>query len=224
MRRLFILRPEPGASASAERARAIGLQPVTVPLFRIVPLSWQAPDPAGFDALLITSANAPRFAGEQLDRLKRLPAHAVGEASAAAARDAGLEIASIGDSDAGGLLRSIDPQLRLLHLCGEERRQVEDAAQRITAIAVYRAEPLAGIDRLEELEGAVAAVHSPRAAARLAALFDHGRRATVRIAAISEAAAAAAGEGWERVEVAHAPKDEALLALAMRLCEDASRR
>jgi uroporphyrinogen-III synthase len=36
--------------------------------------------------------------------------------------------------------------------------------------------------------------------------------------AISDAAAEAAGRGWEAVEVADQPNDEALLALAARLC------
>jgi uroporphyrinogen-III synthase len=38
------------------------------------------------------------------------------------------------------------------------------------------------------------------------------------IAAISQAAADAVGEGWRSVEVAEQATDEALLALAARLC------
>ena len=59
-------------------------------------------------------------------------------------------------------------------------------------------------------------VHSPRAGERLAHLLT--RRADTAIAAISAAAAAAAGSGWEQVAVADQPTDEALLALAARLC------
>ena len=42
------------------------------------------------------------------------------------------------------------------------------------------------------------AVHSPRAGQRLAELVDQAEisRATIRIAAIGEAAAVAAGDGW----------------------------
>ena len=220
MKRLFILRPEPGARASADRARQMGMDPVTVPLFRVTPVEWQRPDPAGFDALLVTSANALRCAGAQLGRLRALPVHAVGEATAAAARDAGFDIASTGDSGVERLLRSIEPDLRLLHLCGEDRRDVQDAPQPITAIAVYRAEALDKPHGLAALQGNVAAAHSPRAAARLAELVDAGIRATVSVAAISEAAASAAGDGWACVEAAQAPSDEALLEVATRLCED----
>jgi uroporphyrinogen-III synthase len=64
----------------------------------------------------------------------------------------------------------------------------------------------------------VVAVHSPRAGKRLAELGMD--RSTVRIAAISPAAATAAGPGWERCEAADGPNEEALLALAARLCDN----
>jgi len=44
-------------------------------------------------------------------------------------------------------------------------------------------------------------------------------RGATSIAAISEAAAEAVGEGWARIEVADQPSDDALLALAARLCD-----
>src|SRR5687767_8581448 len=89
MRRLAILRPEPGASATVSRAAAIGLDAFAMPLFEIEPLAWEAPEPTAFDALLLTSANAVRCGGQALERLRGLPVHAVGEATAEAARRAG---------------------------------------------------------------------------------------------------------------------------------------
>src|SRR5687768_9453521 len=88
MRRLAILRPEPGASATVERARELGLDAFAVPLFAIEPLAWELPDSGAFDALLLTSANTVRQAGPSLERLLQLPAYAVGDATAAAAEDA----------------------------------------------------------------------------------------------------------------------------------------
>ena len=44
------------------------------------------------------------------------------------------------------------------------------------------------------------------------------RRALIAVAAISTAALEAVGEGWEMAEAADAPNDDALLALAKRLC------
>ncbi|HEY6048445.1 MAG TPA: uroporphyrinogen-III synthase [Sphingomicrobium sp.] len=213
-RRVLVLRPEPGASETLQRGRQLGLDTVAIPLFHIEPVEWQVPEPGGFDGLLLTSANGVRCAGEGLQSLRGLKAYAVGEATAAAAREAGLDIASTGEASVARLLGSIEPDLRLLHLCGEERAEAPDARQRITALPVYRAVP-ADAD-LSRAAGAVALIHSPRAGRRFAELV--GNRSSIAIAAISQAAADAAGDGWERVEAADNPTDEALLALAARLC------
>lgn len=220
MRRLVILRPEPEASASVKRAAKLGLDAIAAPLFAIEPVAWDPPAQDGFDALLLTSANAVRFGGDKLKALRGLPVHAVGDATAAAARDAGFDIASSGDWGVDRLLASIDAGLRLLHPCGEHRREPE-ASQMITAVPVYRAAELAPSDALRELGGQTAAVHSPRAAERLARVVDElgVRRESIRIAAISTAAATAAGGGWDACEAAERPGEAALLALAARLCD-----
>src|SRR4051794_41196284 len=98
MRRVVVLRPEPGASATVERARQRGLDAFALPLFEVEPVAWEAPDPDRFDALLLTSANAVRHGGEQLVRLRELPVYAVGSATADAARRGGFEVASVGSS------------------------------------------------------------------------------------------------------------------------------
>ena len=72
MRRLFIVRPEPGASATARAAADLGLDSVAMPLFAVEPLDWDVPEPARYDALLLTSANAVRHGGESLERVKAL--------------------------------------------------------------------------------------------------------------------------------------------------------
>jgi uroporphyrinogen-III synthase len=174
MRRLVILRPEPGASATAESARAMGLETVAMPLFAIEPLEWQAPEASGFDGLLLTSANAVRHGGDRLNALRGLRVYAVGEATAEAARAAGFDIASSGEAGVERLLGSIDGDLRLLHLCGEHRVAVE-ATQAITAVPVYRSAELPGPGDLARLAGQTAAVHSPRAGRRLAELVDQAR-------------------------------------------------
>jgi uroporphyrinogen-III synthase len=212
---LLVLRPEPGAAATVERARALGLDALAVPLFAIEAAAWEAPDAASYDGLLLTSANAVRFGGAGLEALRGLPAYTVGEATADAAREAGFGIASSGDAGVDRLLDSIDPELRLLHLCGEQRRNPQGASQPITPVTVYRSRAI-GAPGLGKLKGSVALVHSPRAGERLAELVTD--RASIAVAAISAAAAAALGEGWEKVETADRPTDEALLALAARLC------
>jgi uroporphyrinogen-III synthase len=213
MRKLLLLRPEPGLSASAERAQALGLEVIAFPLFRVEPVAWQAPDPAEFDALLLTSANAVRLGGSELAKLRDLPVTAVGEATAAAARDAGFRVETIGSGNAVDLLAGLPRSLKLLHVAGEDHRNIGDRP--IERRIAYQAEAI-GDPGLPSLEGLVAAVHSPRAGKRLAELATV--RSETAIAAISKAAAEACGGGWERVNVADQPNDKCLLALAARLC------
>ena len=216
MRPVVILRPEPGASATFERAAEQGLSTVKLPLFEIERLQWSPPsDLTQFDGLLVTSANAMRDGGEGLEQLKSQPVYAVGPATAAAARDAGFEVAKVGPARVHLLLRAIDPDLRLLHLAGEDRIDPRRVWQKITVLPVYRARTL-DIDPAV-IQGAVVLVHSPRAGAHLAEIVED--RSSVAIAAISAAAAEACGEGWEEVAAIPRPNDAALLALARSLCE-----
>jgi uroporphyrinogen-III synthase len=217
MRRVLVLRPEPGASATVANARRLGLDAFAVPLFEIEPLQWEAPDAARFDGLLLTSANAVRHGGDALREMRGLPVYAVGEATAESARQAGFDIAATGDAGIERLLGSIDSGLRLLHPCGEHRREAAAVRQRISHVPVYRARTIAAPD-LGAAPGCVALVHSPRAANRFAELVKD--RVSIAVAAISRAAADAAGRGWSSVEAAEQPSDHALLALAARLCNN----
>ena len=216
MRRVIVLRPEPGASETVARARQLGLDAVAIPLFAIEPLPWTAPKDS-FDGLLLTSANAVRAAGDGLAALRALPVYAVGEATGAAAVAAGLQVAVAGSSGVDALLASIDLELKLLHLCGEDRAIAIGARQSITAVPVYRAIQLDNPD-LRALVGNVVLVHSPRAGRRLAELVTN--RGTTIVVAISKSAAAAARVGWKRTAIADQPSDQALLALAARLCNN----
>jgi uroporphyrinogen-III synthase len=217
MRPVLILRPEPGASATANRAKLLGLEPIVLPLFKVEPIGWTAPEASRFDGLLLTSANALRHGGDQLESLRGLQVYAVGEATAGAAREAGFGVAATGDSGVDRLLGSIEPNMRLLHLCGEDRREPAGAPQSIRSIAVYRSN---AVQRPypAAAKGAVALIHSPRAGRRFAELVHD--RAVTAIAAVSPAAAESVGRGWESVEAADAPTDDALLVLATRLCNN----
>jgi uroporphyrinogen-III synthase len=219
MRRLFVLRPEAAARRTVEKARALGLDTVSIPLFELQQVDWSPPEPANFDGLLLTSANAVKMAGDGLDRYRELPVHAVGEGTAVAARVAGLGVATVGEGGVDVLLSKVDPEARILHLCGEEYRPPSVAGPAITVVPIYRASEKAEVPGLKGLRGHVAVVHSPRAARRLAELVRPEHRSVIRIAAISEAAALAAGEGWEQVSAASAPNEKDLLALCARLCE-----
>jgi uroporphyrinogen-III synthase len=217
VRKLLLLRPEPGLSASAERARKLGLEVIACPLFQVEPVAWQAPELSDYDALLLTSANAVRLGGPELNKLMGLPVHAVGEATAASAREAGFHVATIGEATALELLAGLPGSLRLLHVAGEDHRDIGERP--IERRIAYRSRAIEepGLPPLQDL---VVAVHSPRSGKRLGAIA-RVREAT-SIAAISTAAADACGGGWEQVEVAERPNDNSLLALAARLCQTSS--
>jgi uroporphyrinogen-III synthase len=214
MRQVLVLRPEPGASATVDRARERGLDAAAAPLFEIEAVPWRAPDRDRFDALLITSANAVRCAGAQLENFLSLPVYAVGEMTSQAALERGFVIAATGNRGVDQLIDRIPRNLRLLHLGGEDRKVPSDRAG-IAVIPVYRSSEVGQPD-LSLAKGAVILVHSPRAGRRLAELVKD--RGDSLVAAISPAAAEAAGPGWMAVEAAVEPSDEALLALAARLC------
>lgn len=192
-----------------------------MPLFEVRPVAWHAPDPTAFDMLLLTSANALRHGGPELGRLRLLPVAAVGEATAAAARELGFRVELVGHAGVAALMQTLPPTLRLLHLAGHERSEIADAVHRIDVVNVYEATSIDPPNDLRVLAaGAVVALHSPRAASRLAALTEkHGiDRSTIALVAFSPAVAVAAGDGWERIAVAERPSDSALLALAAELC------
>lgn len=222
--RLLVLRAEPGASETAARARGLGLDAVTAPLFTVRPLAWQAPDAAEFDAILLTSANATRHAGRQLRLFRHLPCFAVGEATAAAAKEQGFADLRIGAADGAATLATIAPGSRILHLCGREHLRLNHPAlERRIVYAADAAERMPAAAHAALDRGALALVHSPRAASLFGALVDAAglHRAAIAIAAISPAAAAAAGPGWRSLSAAERPRDEALLELAAKLCKKA---
>ncbi|HEY0014520.1 MAG TPA: uroporphyrinogen-III synthase [Allosphingosinicella sp.] len=215
-----MLRPEPGASATAARAKAMGLEPVLAPLFTIRPIAWEAPDPASLDAILLTSANAAREAGPRLAAYLHLPCRTVGEATAAAAEAAGFADVRTGPGDGAAALAAMSG--RVLHLCGREHLPLTHDGVNVQRRIVYSADAVAWLPAAAHHAlgaGAIALLHSPRAAATFASFLPEDARAGVTAAAISAAAAAALGPGWRRVAVAARPRDEALLELAAELCQ-----
>lgn len=225
MKPLFLLRPEPGWSASARIAREMGLEVHGRPLFTIEPVSWEIPRAEDFDGLLVGSANVFRHGGRQLEALTGMPAYVVGAATAAAAHGAGFRI---GRAGRGGLQSLLDDlaghEARLLRLAGEERvvLQVPDGISLDTRI-VYRAVPdgLADDDVARLRSGGVVALHSGAAAERFAAECERLciDRRSVDLAVIGPRVADLAGEGWHSVSVAASPEDSELLALARALCQ-----
>jgi uroporphyrinogen-III synthase len=212
--RVLIVRPAPGNAATADAVAAMGLDPVVVPLFEVSPVAWEVPEPAAFDAVVMTSANAARLGGAGLARFAHLPVFAVGGATGAAAREAGFCDVRIGSGDATDLGAGLPG--RVLHLTGADHRPLPTAAQ-VTAVAVYRSRT---IDPPEPLAGEICLIHSPRAGARFADLVPD--RSATQIVAISPAAARACGTGWAAVHIAAHQREHAMLATLARVCEAAA--
>lgn len=223
---LIVTRPEPGNTATVERARAMGFDARAMPLFAARALDWDAPPPEDFDALLLTSAAAVRLAGPGLVRLASLPAHAVGAATARAAEAAGLTVATVGSTDAQQLLDAMTSgDIRnILWLCGRDRSEFDVRGAAITALPCYAVDPVPPPVGWTGLiaEPAVLLAHSARAARRISDLVGAARD-HLSLVAISPPVAAAAGGGWQDLAIAGQPDDVAILAQARALWHKATK-
>ena len=92
MKPVIVIRPEPGCSATVAAARAAGLEAHGFPLQEVAPVAWESPDSGSFDVILAGSANVFRHGGAALRKFLSLPVHAVGQATAEAARAAGFTV------------------------------------------------------------------------------------------------------------------------------------
>lgn len=215
LRRVWVTRARPGADRTGSRLSALGFTPLVAPLLAIRPLDAR-PDLTGVQALAFTSRNAVTvFAGRSGP--PSVPVFAVGDTTAAAAREAGFaDVRSAGGDlyALAALIRTEGAGLSILHPCaaepaGDLAALVGDAA-RVRALTVYEAVET-GVAAPDHWDAVL--IHSPRAgqvlAARLAA--DRvGRRIAV---AISEAAARPLTvAGLAEVRIAAAPTEDALLA------------
>ena len=220
---LLLLRPQPGNNATAERAREMGLTVIQIPLFDILPADG-GPLPAGpYDALLLTSINGVRFGATIMRSFADLPAYAVGEATAYAARLAGHAqvITGGGDAQSTAAMMAADGRRNVLHIAGEDVRPFDSQGVGIVRHVVYRTilrDTAAVRTALNGLGPLVVAVHSPRAAIQFASLVPATRRMRIHVAAISEAAARLCGKGWASVAIATKPDDTALLHCVETLC------
>lgn len=212
--RILVTRPDPGGGATAARLRALGHEVTLHPLLGFEAVAWTPPDTLP-EAVVLTSAAAARLAGVVPAALRGVPAHAVGAATAAAARAAGFADVRVGNGGVQALLDAMAAAgtRQVLHLAGEDRTPVAvPAGMELVIRTVYRA-CLLPLPALPEVDWVL--LFSARTAAQFAAEVDRlgGDRASLAIAAISPAALAAAGAGWRRAVAAVTPDEDALLAV-----------
>lgn len=226
-RTIWITRAEPGASATAARVRALGLEPIVQPLLAVRSLADAAIDLAGAAALAFTSANAvAAFAALSSER--RLPVFTVGDATAAAARAAGFADVTSASGDAGALAATLTAHARdlrgvivypaavrpardLAALVAETG--VASAGLTLREVAVYETVDIppsdAFIRRLPDLDGVL--IHSARAAVALADILAAHPAPHLVAYALSAQAARPLASGLRRIHTAAAPNEAALL-------------
>ncbi len=212
MKRIWVTRAQPGASATAARLAALGYEPVVAPLIETRPREVTI-DLTGVAALAFTSAAAVRayaaraaFRGAGWD----LPVFAVGQATAQAAREAGFANVLSADGDATALAALIATQDLTGEILHPGAAELAADLPGVRALAIYDTRPAAlpagfttqGLDAV--------LLHSPRAARLLAALPPPpGLTALCLSPAVAEPLT---GLGLD-VRIAKAPNEEALLAL-----------
>lgn len=216
---ILVVRPEPGLTTTLDAAKDMGLNAVGYPLFEIRAVSWECPDPASIDALLIGSANAIRHGGDALQKLTDRPVYAVGKATAEAAQDAGFTIASVGTGGLQNVLDEVPAGAKLLRLAGAEHVPLEapEGVSVDTRIA-YEAVPLELPEPLRALQelGLTVLLHSAAAARQFDAEAQRMalHRGRISLITIGPRVASAAGKGWADIHVSRAPNDSAMLELA----------
>ncbi|MCV6597726.1 MAG: uroporphyrinogen-III synthase [Mangrovicoccus sp.] len=210
--RLLLSRPRAQSLefAAAVKARfGEDFDPVIAPVFEIVFRPLQA-NPAEFDGWVFTSRNGVAgFVQASAHRNRR--AWCVGDATAQAARAAGMAAQSAGGAlpDLARLLADLSTQTRLLHLCGAH--QAGDLAAmlgpygpQLTRQVIYdqEAQPISAQAQalLAGSAPVIAPVFSPRSARLLAPAFEQAR-APLCLAAMSPAVASAlpVQAAWEIV-------------------------
>lgn len=215
IRRVWVTRARPGADRTAGRLKTQGFEPVVAPLLTLRSLGAR-PDLTGVQALAFTSRNAVTvFAGR--DSLPSVPVFAVGDATAASAREAGFaEVRSAG-GDLGALaalIRAEGAGLSILHPgaaepAGDLAALVGDAAF-VTTLAIYETFETA-IPVPEDWDAIL--VHSPRAARALTACLSPDAARDRHALAISPSAAAPlATLPFAGIRIAAAPTEASLLA------------
>ena len=240
--RALVTRPRAEAESLAQALAARGIDAIIEPLLEIHYRSEPAPDLAGVQAILCTSANGVRALARLTDE-RSVPLFAVGEASAARARDEGfarVESASGSLADLVGLARErLCPDAgRLLHVAGSDVAGDLAGLLRAEGFAVdravlYEAHPAAGFSAatVRVLTAGIvdfALFFSPRTAAIFARLAERAdvveALGSVTTISISPAADAALEPfRFRERRVAERPDQPSLLAALDRVLAERRR-
>ena len=228
--KVLITRSEPGASKTAEQLSRRGAEPVIAPMLQVQFADEIEVGLSRISALLFTSPNGVRawLSGRSESDL---PAFCVGDATAAAALEAGFSKVRSAGGDANDLIALCEARLvpgrhRLLHLRGAHTaHDIAGALQargfEIDEAVIYEAVakdhlPKKAAQLIRQRELAVALFHSQRAAVAFTALVEDADLSdhlnTVIAVAISQAAAnGLVRSDWAAVKVAETPNENDML-------------
>lgn len=238
----LVTRPRADAKSLAEALAARGIEAIVEPLLEIHYRDAPAPDLVGVQAILCTSANGVRALARLTDE-RRVPLFAVGDASAARAREAGFARVESAGGSLDDLVRLARDRLhpaegRLLHVAGSDVAGDLAGALRADGFAVdrvvlYEARPVAGLSAAcvrALTTGTIdfALFFSPRTALIFTRLAERAglAEAVGSLAAISISEGADAGLGalsFRERHIAERPDQPALLAALDRVLADRRR-
>lgn len=233
---ILVTRPHPDNEATADVLRARGHAVLLAPVLKFEPVAFHDERETRYDGVIVTSANAIRGIAPQLPDLGLLdlPLFAVGEHTAAAARDAGFADVVVAGGDAAALRDKVVQSARdkllkkkstLLYLAGADLSRDlggELGAEGFNVVTqtTYRMAPVKVLPREVcdgfAAHGIEAVLHYSRRSAR--AFLDAARDEGVEISALaipqcclSETVAGVLREaGASQVLVAATPDENAL--------------
>jgi uroporphyrinogen-III synthase len=237
---MLVTRPEPDASETAGRLGALGIDGLACPLLVHKTLPATLPDPKGFAAIALTSANALRALRERqvLDRYLDLPVYAVGSRTAAAARAFGFKAVTHADGGFVALAELLAhtplsgpifyPAAR--ELAGDLAKSLAPFGRMVITAEAYAMEPVeilpsAAVEGFAA--GSIEAVllYSKRTAETFVRLaephIDRMERRQIGMLCLSEAVAEPLFDAhFVRVGLAEHPSEQAMMGLALSFSRD----
>lgn len=234
--RVLVTRPEADSGPLLKELQSLGIEGVLEPLLRVENLPLPPIEFSEYQAILLTSANGAR-ALATLEGGRDLPVYAVGEATAAAAREAGFQSVDVAGGDVEALFQRIKERLdaksgALLHpagttVAGDLAADLVESGYDYRRVNLYDAVAASKLSpnavqaiKKGEIDGVV--LYSPRTAEVFISLVRKARliRAAQGLTAycLSPAVAEVVQKlDWQEINVASEPTQSALLRLFDRI-------
>ena len=235
--KLIVTRPEPAASRTAEKLRALGHEVAVSPVLEIVATETKMPN-GDFSMIIITSANALRiFERQGFDQsLLKTAIYVVGDKTAQKAKDLGFQNVHSAAGNAENLAELIKSRFDVLvidkrpalYVCGENSTsgftdELSKFGLNITVWVNYKANLVDQLTKkssdflaIDDLVGIL--LYSARSAGQFSRLIDRKKTSYVienmSIFALSSAVKKALSKDLQKVaKIAEKPNEQSLFAL-----------